>query len=555
MGLISPLFEEMKPALSYTDVGIERDHVVAHMCSGAGATTDCFVLRLEYPGADCPQTHWGQFCVRFPQGQPSPATVALIQRVLRKHSNENVWTELGAPIPVAPPIVGPIITSAALVLCPLAAGWLVGALWRRLRRDRTSGSVFAIAALGTPAALMVIFDTRTLLVGVWDAAFIGVLSGAGLLLALHQTSTDRSGVVLMLGSCVVGLGLLEMAARLFLPAPPAFPSAAGPRLFISDSIEVARSTGFAPTLIGTETCRAIYEHGKPVNVVPDPNARERILHLGDSMLVAGGRFTEDLERLEPGIQHVNAAIAGTAPDVYLTLMRLLLARMDFTAVVMHLTPNDWAGIDDREYPCTGGEPLLVYGPTGTRLRFATGSDAGQRTQLRWLVQNSPPPYILRACVRFSSFAAHLAAAFVQLARRLGYTPIDEGDAVREANVTAILRDARDELAARHIPLVVDSFRSRQAVESGIPTVNADEDRMKQLAQDLGIVTIDTWQLLRGAVQSGSQPFLNDGGPTDPHFNAVGHALIAQWLHDVLPGAIAQARRRAYFGDSRSSTSP
>jgi hypothetical protein len=38
-----------------------------------------------------------------------------------------------------------------------------------------------------------------------------------------------------------------------------------------------------------------------------------------------------------------------------------------------------------------------------------------------------------------------------------------------------------------------------------------------------------------------QPFTNQAGPTDSHFSADGHALIAQWLHRELPGAIERAR--------------
>jgi hypothetical protein len=116
---------------------------------------------------------------------------------------------------------------------------------------------------------------------------------------------------------------------------------------------------------------------------------------------------------------------------------------------------------------------------------------------------------------------------------------------RADHLTAILRD---KLGARHIPLVVDSFRDRLIVESGHPTTNGPADRMKQIATNLGIVTIDTWEPLVAAVQRGEQPFTNAGGRTDSHFNPRGHALIAARLHELLPGAIERAR--ASLDDSR-----
>jgi hypothetical protein len=117
-------------------------------------------------------------------------------------------------------------------------------------------------------------------------------------------------------------------------------------------------------------------------------------------------------------------------------------------------------------------------------------------------------------------------------------PADEGDGVREAHLAAILRDARDELRARHIPFVVDTFRDRRAVEAGIPTKNWGEDRMKEIAEDLGIVTLDTWKPLVTAVQRGEDVYISR---EDAHFNSVGHALMAAWLHEQLPAAIAKAR--------------
>jgi hypothetical protein len=245
--------------------------------------------------------------------------------------------------------------------------------------------------------------------------------------------------------------------------------------------------------------------------------------------------------MEPDVEHVNASIAGTGPDVYLALARLFTQQHDFTAVVMHLNPNDYFDVDDRQYPCSNWEPLLIYDSAGARLRYDTPHER-RKSRFAWLMQNSPPLYLLRACLKFSALAAHLAGAQILIGRRLGYAVPDAGTAVRESNLTAILRDARDELSARGIALVVNTFRDRPAIESGIREDNwAGESRMKRIAEELGIVTIDAWEPLRAAQERGVQLYSTWAGPRDRHFNSQGHALIANWLHQELPGAIERAR--------------
>jgi hypothetical protein len=61
--------------------------------------------------------------------------------------------------------------------------------------------------------------------------------------------------------------------------------------------------------------------------------------------------------------------------------------------------------------------------------------------------------------------------------------------------------------------------------------------LKEIAQDVGIVTLDTWEPLVAAVRRGEDIYMSR---QDPHFNSVGHALVAAWLHEHLRAAIAQA---------------
>jgi hypothetical protein len=104
-----------------------------------------------------------------------------------------------------------------------------------------------------------------------------------------------------------------------------------------------------------------------------------------------------------------------------------------------------------------------------------------------------------------------------------------------------MRDVVNELRAHDVPLVVNVFRDRAEVERRLLPANAPEDTMRQIAEALGVVVLDTWEPLVAAADSGVRPFTNQAGPTDSHFNADGHALIAQWLHRELPRAIVRAR--------------
>jgi hypothetical protein len=461
-------------------------------------------------------------------------------------------TACGRTEPSRPPS-GALGTSLLLTLLPLGAGVLVGSAMRLLLSQPRHRRWLTIPALVGPALCALLVDMRIQLVGAWDALYVGFAASAGLVLALHHGFADAKKLALLFGSSVGSMLALEAASRMMLPPAPAFSYANAPTLFMSELLRFAPDRAFSTTHAGLAVCEAIYGGENPAarRLVtafpatwnPRPDARGHILHLGDSMVFGSGRddrFTDGLNELEPSVEHVNGAIAGTGADVYLALLRRFLSRHHFTAVVMHLTPNDYGDVDQRQYPCSSWQPLLVYESSGTRLRFPTSRSHGEdKGRLAWLMQNSPPPYVLRAAVSFSAAAAHLSAAFVHAGRRLGYMYVRDDDHVREGHLAAILRDARDELRARHIPFVVDILRDRGAVEAGTPTQNGWDDRLKQIAEEVGIVTIDTWQPLVAAVRRGDDIYMS---PQDPHFNSVGHRLVAAWLHEELRGAIARAAK-------------
>jgi hypothetical protein len=545
MSAIAALLARLQPTLRVTGLGIDHDHVLATLCAAAGDGGGCFVLRLDHPHPDC--SPWGQFCASFPEQSPPPAIAELIASTLRDAGDVVVWNTGAPPAPTVAlsDLIRPLLISIALILVPLGGGALLGAAWRPSRRPPPR--LAAAALVVAPPLAAALLDLRYELVGIWDALAVGALLGLGLVVGLYRLAKTRT-LALAATSLGGSLVLAELASRLLLPAPPAFPSAGGPSLLMANAVGAARQTGFAWTEAGAAACQALYggaggaEARLPAALQtswrPREDARAHVLHLGDSMVAGVGseRFTDELNRIEPDVEHVNAAIPGTGPDVYLSLARLLGERHAFSAVVMHLTPNDWGDLDAPRYPCTGGQPLLRYGPLGTPLRrdpVAAPRD-GQRDPW-WLWQNSPPPYVLRSFVDVSAFAAHLAAAWIGVGLRLGLTPTAAGDdAIRAAHLSAILRAARDEERARGIALVVNVFRERDALEAGRPAPNGTVERMKGLAEELGIAVLDTWDPLLAAEQHGVQPFL---GSTDPHFNATGHAIVAEWLHQQLPHAL------------------
>jgi hypothetical protein len=543
-GPILAALDRMRPALVFADGGIERDHVLVRLCTRAHPPEHCFRLRLEHPSSDCGAARWGQFCARFPDGDPPPPMVAAIAAALRGTENAAIWTDLEGSVGSGSAAwsARALSTALALLLGPLAIGYIFGLAWRR-RVGSEQGALFTLGAIAIPTSLALGFEAQLTLIGMWDALLVGLLAATGLVFAAHHRRPDWKALSLFLASLVGSLFVAEIACRAFLPPPPAFPGRA-PTLRMATAVQQSSWFSMAcASIYGDQPPPETFAPVYPGSWHPRPGVVRHVLHLGDSMVQgskADGRFTDDLDRLEPDVEHVNAAIGGSGPDVYLSILRRFLTRNDVDAVVMHLTPNDYDDVDRPYYPCSDWKPLLVYGPSGTGLRFTEPRPYGREAQLvAW--QQSPPPFVLRACVHFSSLAAHLAAAIVDIQQRVAARSTVRSDAERRAHVTAIMRDVVAELRVRDVPLVVNVFRDRAGVERNLIPESAPEDTMRQIAETLGVVVLDTWEPLVAAVRSGVSPFTNQAGPTDSHFNADGHALIARWLHRELPAAIERAR--------------
>src|SRR5262249_37842001 len=150
------------------------------------------------------------------------------------------------------------------------------------------------------------------------------LFGAGVVWGGRRALADGISVLLLTSAGAASLFALELLARLFLPPPPAFPTHAGIHLLLADALRTDAANHPWDTLCKDIVCaitygdeyRSIYDvaDAQPDIVTPrtfSPRAggTRRVLHLGDSIAFGFGlprtrTFTAELERLEPGVEHI-----------------------------------------------------------------------------------------------------------------------------------------------------------------------------------------------------------------------------------------------------------
>jgi hypothetical protein len=436
----------------------------------------------------------------------------------------------------------------ALVVVPLSVGALIGIALRHLHRRRFAGVGAATIFVVMPAWLAVRLVLHFPLVGYWDALLEGLLIGIGVAWTAHGTFTGRSEVLLAVGSLAVSLVVLEICCRVFLPPPPSFPTEGGAHFLLADAMRADTQNHSWDLLSKEIVCSIVYgaqypgildvsgerDIVVPRGFTPRAGASRRVLHIGDSMTFGFGvarneTFTADLERLEPGTQHINGGIPGTAPDAYLVVLRQWVALHDVDLAVMYIFEgNDVDALDDY-YPCCHWQSLLTYGPAGVALRCPTagGIDlSGAGTT--WLRYNGPPPYLVRVLIPYSSAAAYLGAAIVSW-MPLAPIAVQQSQETKLLHLESILRAARDELRARHVSFVVVILPSGTWDEDPA-TAQHLAPQILEIARRLNVPAFNALDAVRDEAKRGRQIFL---APGDPHYNAAGHALIAQWLHDRL----------------------
>ncbi len=444
------------------------------------------------------------------------------------------------------------LVSLLLIAIPLSFGAMLGSRLRRLRGRHWRGVAVVLACLLATTATAVALVIRWPVIGLWDAGTEGFLLGIGILISAHRGFADRRNAWLLGLAFFLSLLLLEGLSRAFLPPPPGFPNNNGPHFLLADVLRSDLTHQPWDTLCKELVCSILFPGDyqslldlsaaerdivTPRRFVPRGEVQRRVLHLGDSMAFGFGlprqqTFTSILEQWQPDIEHVNAAIPGTAPDAYLRVMHSWLAMHRFDLVVLHIYEgNDLEGLDSH-YACCNWQSLLVYkdGSAAARCPQPTQPDLGN-AGLTWLRFHNPPPYLVRALVGTSSAAAFLAGAMTIEPFFLVDQPMD----TRFEHLELILRAAKAEAAVHNIALVVDIIPARTWLET-LSTWQHYAPRIVEIAQRVGVPVLDASAEFRAAVVEGQQLFFEH--PADIHFAASGHALMGKWLHANIPAATA-----------------
>lgn len=421
----------------------------------------------------------------------------------------------------------PLIVAVALVAGPLLAGLVIGRAGRRLRWWWLP---IAVGVMGMSLAAVDWFPA----VGAWDLIAEGFLLTAAL--SMGAAGADgRALLVLAIASAVGVLGL-EWAARRYLPSPPSFPPpeaavyAARP-----DAWDVGCSVLYGAAGLDGEIGKLRY--GSPSAMQKKPG-RPLVVHLGDSMTFGDGvaedeAFPALLDAGSADVVHANYGVWAVGTDFEYLLLQKILAAHAPALVVLHVyVGNDIFDVD-RPYECCAAGPLVDYRPEGPVARCP---EARWRFTLASRFGHSPAPYPLRVATGWSYAARHTAAAFAVLGFWLDrppnfISPENAGSEEGWEHLRQLLTAMRDQLRARGSELAVTLLPTRTALQardpSEVPTYRA-ERRAGALAAELGIRTLDAWNVFAAAVQhdGAARYFL---GEHDIHFSPAGHRLVADWL--------------------------
>ena len=442
-------------------------------------------------------------------------------------------------------------TTLAVLALPVVMGSLLGLVLRQVFQGRLRGFPSGLGCVVLPAAAVFWVGLRFPIVGVWDTLLESILVGVATLWTAHQVFGGSKERLLFAGAWVGSFILLEIACRLFLPPPPGFPTGNGIHLFLADAMHAESNLQHWDTLSKDVVCSIVYDTpgmfdpGMSRDIVTPRGFTERagvthrVLHVGDSMTFGFGvereqTFVADLERAEPTVQHVNAAVPGIAPDSYYLLIRRWVATEHFDLVVMYVyEENDLQGLDSQ-FPCCNWQALLAYegGSAQARCPQATEVDLG-RAGWTWLRHESPPPYLARALIGWSSAAAYLSAALVVEP----FFVVNQSTPQRLSHLELILRATLEELKAKGISFLVVVLPGRRwAEDPSYPDYAAPA--ILAAAQRVGVAAIDASTVIREAVASGTKIYMTNPENNDIHYNTTGHQIVANWLKDRYRQAVS-----------------
>jgi hypothetical protein len=516
------------PPWTLKSARIETSRLAGTACV---SDSSCADFTLTDPHQGCGGRTLGQWCLTWIAARPTQAYS--LEHALAAITT-SVWID-----PVGTDGEPSAVVSSAATEGSALTAWLIGLLLtfgplslgallvRLLRRWRM------IAALVIPIAVLAgalsLFERVPL--SFWDLGWVGAFFGGGFLLGAFPPRFAP----LLASMAVLALGLLvlEGLIRVGTREPATYPSASAAHLLFHPSQAEA-------------ACYAIDRQREPpwLEWRREGHIRDgvRVVHLGDSM-VFGTRvegheaFVNELEKLEPGVAHVNFGVPYSSTDAQFVALLTWVDQVKPARVVLHFYAGNDIKEMDRVYPCCELGPFLHY---------ETDRAVPRCTTPRWrfnaptLIAEAPPPYVLRLATSFSWSARHSMEAFELASAKLSghqaeKPPIEE--TVAWEHLELILKTLRGELKSRHVDFRLVVLPDRGLVESAHPEQEATDRirvRALALARKLEIPALDPLPFLRELVaRDGSPKFYVTPPAYEIHFNAEGHRRYAQWLHEKL----------------------
>jgi len=527
-------FTKVGPALELRGASLDRDHVDAEICA-SGA---CVALRLDDPEAGCDGARQGPFCATYLQPAPAAQVQDAIASALRSLRADEIWTGTSPPKNAEAKPLWPALL--AMLLAPVALGLLLGVVLRRLRKRPSEGRRAAwLMGLATTATGLLVGAFQST-IGLWDAAWIGLLMGLGLVAGAFGTRRLLLGrwLGLTLATGVI-FAVTEVSVRCLLPTPPAFPPPEEATVVLDADGDGERDLELRRFPWDEEACSRLFSQPVRGATAPWRPERRHILHLGDSIafglnLNETDRFMNRLDATYPGFWRLDGTCPGTSFDFHLLVLRRTLERVRPDLVLVHAYSGNDLEEMDRSYGCCEGRPLLCFdGERPEPSCPAPLEGRGDVGLLRWILTSAPPPWVLRVSTALSFSARWLTAAWATWASRLADTR-DGSDETAWVHLEAAMRAIRDEASGAGARAAIVVLPGRDLVERTGERSRMVHAGLIQYARGLGLPVLDAEPVVQALYEArGVDATFANAWQGDIHFSAETHAVLAAWLGSEL----------------------
>lgn len=531
-------FAAAGPAVRLDGARVAADHVDATVCAG----DTCARALLTAP-SPCAGELAGPFCIGWPDGRPAFADAVV--RAWARQPSEGVWLAVKpAPPPVTAAAASPLVPSldAAPAWATTGGPWLLGALlaWALRRvwpRPRWLGPVVA-AALWLAAAAA--WQSMEAPVGLWDLGWSSLCALAG----VAAVAAGPGRAALAIASTVLAFAAVEASLRT-RPAPAPWTS----DVAAASALPWAPIDHHASDRLGRGidwqdyNCRMMAAAGAAHRVAAPGDTRRLVLHLGDSMIhgisvLPGQTMPALLDAADRQWRHRQGGMPGTSIDAALVLLRQWAPALQPAHVVLHIySGNDLLELG-APYPCCGGPLVDLSAPDVPTLCGGGSAGVLGSSQLRHLVEHSPPPYAWRAAAPHLRLAAYGCRGLAAMALGSGTAWMDSlpTRVERYRHALDALRADCARLGARlHVVIAPDIrvFRGDQQAREHL-------EAMRGLLAAAGVAPLDAHEALAAEwAARGEAATINPDVVDDIHLTAEGHALWARWLAPRLAAALAR----------------